>query len=564
MNDVAIFRHLVENTLGVNMARVRNEIYNFVQTFNDLLSVSDDEIDDFVKSTHSSNSGRANNARVLIPSNVPTALKAILFELKDRSICNALPSAANLMAITMAQINIMRRQRAEAKEHQERRDNIAHHKMEVPELKSDNFEEFELAFAAAVRRQDSMHGSIPLDYLLRDNATGNYNAAWPTREEKLANCIQFAGLAFRNDNETLYNLLVQHVGTEKGPGCNIIIRYKRTKNGRQCYLELKAHFKTEAHEQTKALKASNTIKNAHYNGNRRFTIEDYYSTMTRSFNTLDDAGAVYTLTEEQKINSFESGIKESVAVSYAIQARREWNTLLPNEQTFEKYYTIFSSLYTRHNSLTRNHLSRSNQFSRISEVNTSGHGRGRSRGGRGRNSGGRRGRGGRGRGSRAYNPYQLARQYGKFTPEARVYPREQWINLTQEQKKEVMQKKIDANWIDGNTPPNGYSLDGDGRAKIDPGLVSVLQSQIAAVSGASQTSTPAAAGMVNLPPPPSDNTAPVPPVITTTTNASTAGAAFGRQGTRQRGSDQSSVASVTVNGRSFTGLVYDAHGNLIQ
>ena len=38
--------------------------------------------------------------------------------------------------------------------------------MEVPKLKSDNFDDFELTFTAAVRRQKSMHGSVYLDYLV--------------------------------------------------------------------------------------------------------------------------------------------------------------------------------------------------------------------------------------------------------------------------------------------------------------------------------------------------------------------------------------------------------------
>ena len=118
MNDIPTFQHLINNTLGVNTPCVQNEIYGFVNTFTSLLAISDNEIDDFVKGTHSSNSGRANNARILIPPNVPTALKAILFELQDRAICNALPGQADLMAINAAQIAIMRRQRADAKQYQ--------------------------------------------------------------------------------------------------------------------------------------------------------------------------------------------------------------------------------------------------------------------------------------------------------------------------------------------------------------------------------------------------------------------------------------------------------------
>ena len=102
-----------------------------------------------MKTTHNSNSGRAANARILIHPNVSTSLKEV-FEVKDRDICNALPDAATLGALNIVQINVMRRHRLDDIEHQKRIDNLTHHAMEVPMLKANNYEEFELAFAAAV------------------------------------------------------------------------------------------------------------------------------------------------------------------------------------------------------------------------------------------------------------------------------------------------------------------------------------------------------------------------------------------------------------------------------
>ena len=47
--------------------------------------------------------------------------------------------------------------------------------MKVPMLTGTDFEEFGLAFSAAVRRQNALIG-ILLDYLLRPDAVGNYDA----------------------------------------------------------------------------------------------------------------------------------------------------------------------------------------------------------------------------------------------------------------------------------------------------------------------------------------------------------------------------------------------------
>ena len=79
MNDSAIFDTFVQNILGVSTPRARNAITAFVSTFNDLLSTTDEEIDAFVATTHSANSARAANAKILIPSNVAVSLQALFF-----------------------------------------------------------------------------------------------------------------------------------------------------------------------------------------------------------------------------------------------------------------------------------------------------------------------------------------------------------------------------------------------------------------------------------------------------------------------------------------------------
>ena len=102
MNDPAIFLNFLDNIPQVRPAR--QEIVTFVETFEDLLSSSDDEIDPFVKEVHASNSARVSKAKLLIGSNVNLGLKSILFELKDRDVCGALPSAMVLNNLEAAQI----------------------------------------------------------------------------------------------------------------------------------------------------------------------------------------------------------------------------------------------------------------------------------------------------------------------------------------------------------------------------------------------------------------------------------------------------------------------------
>lgn len=105
MNDQNCFTQFLTNVLGMNTARHRNALRQFVSTFAQLMTTTEDEIDTFVSTMHSANSGRANNSTILIPPNVTIGLKAILFELQDREMCGALPGLATLNAINAAHID---------------------------------------------------------------------------------------------------------------------------------------------------------------------------------------------------------------------------------------------------------------------------------------------------------------------------------------------------------------------------------------------------------------------------------------------------------------------------
>ena len=107
MNDPAVYTAFLTNVAGVTVSRVRVELLDFANTFETLLSCSEDELDAFVKDTHTSNSARAANSRILIPTRAIIAIKAILFELKERDKCDALPSRAALQGIDVAQIGIL-------------------------------------------------------------------------------------------------------------------------------------------------------------------------------------------------------------------------------------------------------------------------------------------------------------------------------------------------------------------------------------------------------------------------------------------------------------------------
>ena len=79
-------------------------------------------------------------------------------------------------------------------------------------------------------------------------------------------------------------------------------RHTRSNNVCTCYIELKGHFNNEAYEGTKSSNVSAILQNAHYDGNRKFTLNNYYNLVAESFFQFEESGPVYTLKEAQKIN----------------------------------------------------------------------------------------------------------------------------------------------------------------------------------------------------------------------------------------------------------------------
>ena len=194
MDDPAIFTNFLNTRCGTLNARSRNEILSFIPTFRSLLAMSDDDIVQFVKQTHAANTARGNNQRILISPTTVLALQAILFELKDRDICNSLPTAAILGNITAAQMAAMRAQKTQAVIDASNADSISFPDMPVPKLTTTNYDSFHIAFSAVAARTKGMHG-IPIDYLLRSR-NGAYSEAWTSREEKLKMCQRTSAAIF--------------------------------------------------------------------------------------------------------------------------------------------------------------------------------------------------------------------------------------------------------------------------------------------------------------------------------------------------------------------------------
>ena len=558
MDDPIIFTAFLQRLCGLTVARNRNEMVSFIDTFTALLSTSDTELDDFVKNTHATNSARAAAQKILIPTSTVVTLKAIRFELHDRNRCGVLPDAAMLNALTAIQMNYLKVQRTKAIQDKVLLSAIGKlPEITVPKLTSSNYESFTLAFKAVVTQTIGMNGT-PIDHVLR-TITGNYDLAWPSRNEKLAKCLLLTGSAFRADSATLFSLYLQYIGTD-GIGSNIVNKYISSKNGRNCHLDFESHYRNAAYLANKASAATMSMNNALYNGDRRnFSLETYYTVMCKAFNDLEDAGIAHALNDVKKVTAFEGGLKDPQAIQWCIISRERWDNFPIADQTFDRFYNEFSKYISKVKTLTIG-SGRSSKIGALGTQQGRGRGRGRGRGGRGRHG---RGQGrGRGRG-RGNNPYSLSRPFtggANFVPEAKIYERDEYKKLSADDQHKIVELKAAAGWINGYTPPHGFTLDNNGYATPSTSLVSAVQAHISQTSTSSGAPGTWAVG-TPLPPHPGNNIPPIPPIINTDPHH--AGNAFGRRGSRHPPEASSQISAVSINGRSYNGSIFDANGNRI-
>ena len=159
--------------------------------------------------------------------------------------------------------------------------------------------------------------------------TGNYDYPWTNQEENLKNYLLHTSDYFKNENITLYSLYLRYIGT-KGVGSNIINKYHSTKNGRKCHQDFELHFWNDTYLTNKSTSATSTMNSAVYNGDRRnFTLETYYTIISKVFNDLAPAGSAHALNYTKKINALEQGLKDPQAICWFIISKEHWDNFPP-------------------------------------------------------------------------------------------------------------------------------------------------------------------------------------------------------------------------------------------
>ena len=177
MDDLQVFENFVLTKCGLTVNRSRNETVGLINSFNALLAPSDAEIGDFLKTTHTMNSDRPENGKILIPASVIFALKTLIFELEDRSCCGALTVLVTLQALDEVQLNYMRVNQKKSVTDEANFYALRNlPEVTVQKLTTDNDEIFTTAFCYVVGKNIGMN-NIFIYYVMR-GVTGNYDYLW--------------------------------------------------------------------------------------------------------------------------------------------------------------------------------------------------------------------------------------------------------------------------------------------------------------------------------------------------------------------------------------------------
>ena len=161
--------------------------------------------------------------------------------------------------------------------------------------------------------------------------------------------------------------------------------------------------------------------------------------------------------------------------------------------------------------------------------------------------------------TRPYNPYADTRT--SFKPEARIYSKEEYSNLTLIQKSQLNEFKLKNGWLNGRTPPPGFHInERTGEAEPTSQLVSTIKAVATSTVHHGQTHEHESAG---LPPSPhlvGDSINGTREVV----DSVHVGSTFGRSGKRYPPSNNSTTSSVTVNGKSYQGSIFDERDNRLN
>ena len=164
--------------------------------------------------------------------------------------------------------------------------------------------------------------------------------------------------------------------------------------------------------------------------------------------------------------------------------------------------------------------------------------------------------------TRSYNPYAMIRNTRtSFKPEARIYSKEEYSNLTPIQKSQVHEFKLKNGLLNGCTPPPGFQIN-ERTGEVEPTsqLVSTIREAATSTVQHGQTHEHESVSLSPSPHLVGDSINRTREVV----DSVHVGSTFGRTGKRCPPSNDSTISSVTVNGKSYQGPIFDERSNRLN
>ena len=252
---------------------------------------------------------------------------------------------------------------------------------------------------------------IPLAYIIREDAVPLPNQVYLSEHQRLIAITPLQGVEYEDDNGRVFDLLKSW--TLNGPAWTWMRAHNSTRNGRQAWLSLIAHFEGDAQRDRVKDNAYASLAAAKYYGERKkFTFETYVTIHQDAYSDLEQYGEV--ISEEKRVRDLLTNIKDTSPAAAAAKG-----TILATPHLRNNFANSVAHLSTTLQ------LGQSLQGPRNISSTQSGRGsNNQSQGGRGRGRGGKQKGRGRGRGGR--NIY-----LGSYAPN-------DWRNLSSEDKKKVI------------------------------------------------------------------------------------------------------------------------------
>jgi hypothetical protein len=443
MNEIEAFTSFLTEGIGLTLPRQRAAIVNYgYDTCRGLMDASTEGIKTVFENISRANRDLDERSTVHIREQIKQRFYGARLEFLMRITCGAEINNDYLQSLTTADVDGFVRKHNLWKEYKTAANNMTLPNVTIPTLTKTNWKVFSQSMTELLTRQRGTY-SIPLNYVIRPDAVGDYDIDYGSTEDQLRNCLLLRGGNYRSDNSVVWSLLSEHTtGTEAE---SIVKRFHLSRNGRTAWLALISHMESTSYLDNLKSSAMASLAAAIYNGERKnFGIVKYFTVHSNAHNDLDTANE--PLTDGMKITHFLQGLKDETAMNFAISTKAE-----PGINTFEEFYNSFSAKLTTKLTLTTPALpTTQRQINSVNHENNGysrpqgrGYGRGRSNG-RG-NSGRGFTRGGRGRGRGRNNYRGGGRHYrdNRFNPVTHWRPRtgayndDEWSQLSYDQRQRV-------------------------------------------------------------------------------------------------------------------------------